>query len=146
MQQGLPRSVRYSLTWPAPATVPLGLFRRIAVSSQPQLSPDGRWWWDSGSWHPVSDDRHWWWDGVRWQSLAGGPSVVQGPTEYPHEREAGEPAASPAMPDPSLRWLKLRFPGTCLLCGIPIAKGEPALYDPKTKRIRCVKCPADVPP
>jgi len=40
----------------------------------------------------------------------------------------------------SLRRLRLRFGGRCLLCGADLAKGVEALYDPATRTVRCVEC------
>jgi hypothetical protein len=60
-----------------------------------QLSPDGNYWWDGGTWQPVSQvsvqppepnqsvqpnelspDGNYRWDGTQWQSLAGQPHPV----------------------------------------------------------------------
>lgn len=35
----------------------------------------------------------------------------------------------------------LRYAGTCVACGMPLAKGSQALYDRAKKTLRCVTCP-----
>ncbi len=37
--------------------------------------------------------------------------------------------------------MPLRYPDTCVACGLALAKGEEALYDRKARRVRCVVCP-----
>ncbi len=37
-----------------------------------------------------------------------------------------------------LRELTARFPGTCVICAVPIAKGTRVLYDDGAKKVRCV--------
>jgi hypothetical protein len=49
-----------------------------------QLSPDGRWWWDGGTWKPaaqLSPDGVWWWDGAAWQPVRwqGAPGPADAP-------------------------------------------------------------------
>lgn len=44
--------------------------------------------------------------------------------------------------DTSLRRLRLRYPGKCVLCGIELVKDSLAFYDPKAKTVRCVECPS----
>lgn len=45
------------------------------------------------------------------------------------------------MPDPAApRQLKLRFPGTCKVCGTEIAKGTEALHFKEEKKVACLTC------
>jgi hypothetical protein len=37
--------------------------------------------------------------------------------------------------------LRLRYAGTCVVCGVALAQGLPALYDKASKTVRCVACP-----
>lgn len=48
------------------------------MSAPPQLSPDGRLWWDGSVWRQVSSDRRSWWDGSNWQAvpLAASPQLT----------------------------------------------------------------------
>jgi len=39
--------------------------------------------------------------------------------------------------------LRLRYAGTCIRCGAPLAIGAEALYDRRLKTVHCVTCPAD---
>ncbi len=53
---------------------------------------------------------------------------------------------SPESPQPGTagtgpRRLRLRYSGTCVLCGAALARGAEALYDPASKTVRCVPCP-----
>ena len=111
------------------------------MSASPQLSPDGRWWWDSLAWREVSQDGRWWWDGVRWQQVP----VLSPPTPAQHlvaawpERARGE--ASSAVPATGLRRLRLRFAGTCILCGAHLQEGSFALHHKATMTVRCIECP-----
>ena len=111
------------------------------MSASPQLSPDGRWWWDSVAWREVSQDGRWWWDGARWQPV---PVLVQ-PTPAQHqvaarpERAGGE--ASSAGPATGLRRLRLRYAGTCILCGAHLDQGSFALHHKATMTVRCIECP-----
>ena len=42
----------------------------------PQLSPDGRWFWDGATWRPaLSPDLRWRWNGYSWVSVGGGSSA-----------------------------------------------------------------------
>jgi hypothetical protein len=48
-------------------------------------------------------------------------------------------------PDPSadtstLTQMRLRYSGTCVRCGVPLAKGAEALYDRRLKTVQCVSC------
>ena len=43
---------------------------------------------------------------------------------------------------PELRRLRLRYPGTCVVCGAPLAKGTEALYQRANGSVRCLACPA----
>ncbi len=40
--------------------------------------------------------------------------------------------------EPVLRELTTRFPGTCVVCGAPIAKGTRVRYDDTAKKVRCL--------
>ncbi|WP_404473468.1 nuclease-related domain-containing protein [Microbacterium aerolatum] len=39
--------------------------------------------------------------------------------------------------------MRLRFAGTCHLCGTDLAAGEPAVYERAARRVRCISCPDD---
>lgn len=52
---------------------------------------------------------------------------------------SGSPAPSP----PRVRRLRLRYAGTCVLCGATLDKGSQALYQEATKTVRCIECKAD---
>jgi hypothetical protein len=49
---------------------------------------------------------------------------------------------SSTSPTPPRR-LRLRYPGTCATCGRTLAIGGEAIYDPRTKEVRCLTCDAD---
>ena len=51
--------------------------RNRSLSSPPQISPDGRHFWDGQSWREISPDRRSWWDGTIWRPVvpAIGPTV-----------------------------------------------------------------------
>ncbi len=51
------------------------------------------------------------------------------------------PPEEPAAHAPELRRLRLRYAGTCVLCGTPLAKNTEALYHQPTRTVRCVACP-----
>jgi len=41
--------------------------------ARPQLSPDGRWFWDGATWRPaLSPDLRWRWNGYSWVAVGGG--------------------------------------------------------------------------
>jgi hypothetical protein len=42
-----------------------------------------------------------------------------------------------------LKRLRLRYAGTCIRCGAPMAIGAEALYDRRLKTVQCVTCPVD---
>lgn len=46
----------------------------------------------------------------------------------------------PISTDLALRRLRLRYTGTCVLCGTDLAKGTDALYDAATRTVRCLDC------
>lgn len=48
--------------------------------------------------------------------------------------------ATPAATE--LRRFRVKFAGSCVLCGALLREGAEALYHPRTKTIRCVTCPA----
>lgn len=50
-----------------------------------------------------------------------------------------EPAAASA--EPTEKRMRLRYAGTCRLCGIDIAAQTVAVYERETKTVRCVRCP-----
>jgi hypothetical protein len=52
------------------------------VSAPPQLSPDGRSWWDGSAWRQVSSDRRSWWDGASWQPLPGAATPQITPLQF----------------------------------------------------------------
>ncbi len=47
--------------------------------------------------------------------------------------------------EPVLRELTARFPGTCVICAVPITKGTRVLYDDHAKKVRCVSHTATEP-
>ena len=49
----------------------------------------------------------------------------------------------PSSDDGDARLLRLRFPGNCASCGIPLPQGTNALFDRRLKTVQCVVCPAD---
>src|SRR5437867_4753084 len=56
--------------------------------------------------------------------------------------ERGAPAS-----EPKLRRLRLRYGGSCILCGAELTKGTEALYHPETRTVRCIVCdPASTEP
>jgi hypothetical protein len=96
------------------------------LTSSPQLSSDGNWWWDSTAWRQVSPDKHWWWDGVQWHAFQA--------TKAPEH--AVPSRGSVVLP----KRLKLRYDGTCILCGAELRKGTMAMYHQPTATVRCVEC------
>ena len=44
-------------------------------------------------------------------------------------------------PQTDLKKLRLRYAGTCVVCGAALPQGAPALYDKASKTVRCVVCP-----
>jgi hypothetical protein len=38
--------------------------------------------------------------------------------------------------------MRLRYPGTCRICGAPLPAGSEAVYERNTKTVRCVECPS----
>ena len=52
-----------------------------------------------------------------------------------------ETGREPPAPAPELRRLRLRYVGVCVLCGLPLASGAEALYQPSTGAVRCLECP-----
>ena len=59
-------------------------------------------------------------------------------TQEPMDRPANDPATTAP---PELERMRLRYPGTCVACGLALAKGAEALYDRQARTIRCVECP-----
>lgn len=41
--------------------------------------------------------------------------------------------------------MKLRYAGTCRLCGTPLPAGVDAVYERSLKTVRCVECPIEIP-
>jgi hypothetical protein len=54
-----------------------------------------------------------------------------------------EPLPEVTAARPGGRRLRLRFPGTCSACGLELAVGVDALYDARTRTVRCIECPTD---
>lgn len=54
--------------------------------------------------------------------------------------EINEPDAGPA--GTGFRRLHLRYPGTCVLCGRTLQKGDEAFHDRASRTVRCVECKA----
>jgi hypothetical protein len=47
-----------------------------------------------------------------------------------------------AEPTPAeLKKLRLRYSGTCVICGAPLPQGAQALYHAASKTVRCIACP-----
>jgi hypothetical protein len=47
-----------------------------------------------------------------------------------------------AEPTPAeLKKLRLRYAGTCVICGAPLPQGAQALYHAASKTVRCIACP-----
>lgn len=44
-----------------------------------------------------------------------------------------------------MKQMRLRYAGTCCLCGAELAAREEALYEAETKTVRCVECPVETP-
>lgn len=44
-----------------------------------------------------------------------------------------------------MKQMRLRYAGTCCLCGAELAAREEALYEAESKTVRCVECPAVTP-
>lgn len=44
---------------------------------------------------------------------------------------------------PAEKRMRLRFAGTCHLCGAGLAAGEPAVYERTARRVRCLGCPGE---
>jgi hypothetical protein len=67
--------VRYQRRRTRAGTIAIGV-----PTAPPQMSPDGRYWWDGRSWRDAqvevppsaqrSADGHFWWDGRQWRPLA----------------------------------------------------------------------------
>ncbi len=112
----------------AAATVAADVFASrvlTQLTSSPQLSPDGNWWWDSTAWRQVSPDKRWWWDGAQWRTFPA--------------KEGSKPAPQ-SNSDGLLRRVRLRYTGTCILCGAELKKGTFAMYHQPTVTVRCVEC------
>lgn len=51
-----------------------------------------------------------------------------------------------ALPGPEeLRQIRVRYGGTCVICGVGLPVGSQALWHRPTKTMRCVRCPTDLP-
>lgn len=52
-------------------------------------------------------------------------------------------ARPPIEPPQDLGWrpLRLRYAGVCVVCGIELLKGADALYDTRSKTVKCIECP-----
>lgn len=51
-----------------------------------------------------------------------------------------DPSAKPPADAAGLKYLRLRYAGTCSQCGAALAKGAAAVYDRHMKTVRCVTC------
>lgn len=93
------------------------------------------------AWREVSQDGRWWWDGSRWQTIP----VLSQPTAAQHSvvarPEDASGKASSAGPATGLRRLRLRYAGTCILCGAHLEQGSFALHHKATMTVRCIECP-----
>jgi hypothetical protein len=54
------------------------------------------------------------------------------------DRPTNDPATTAP---PELKRMPLRYPGTCVACGLALAKGAEAFYDRQALTVRCVECP-----
>lgn len=45
---------------------------------------------------------------------------------------------------PDDKRMKLRYAGTCRLCGTPLDAGADAVYERGLRKVRCVQCPAEI--
>ena len=93
------------------------------------------------AWREVSHDGRWWWDGARWQ-----PIPVFSEATAPHQPVAARPKSasgepSTAGPATGLRRVRLRYGGTCILCGARLEQGSFALHHKATMTVRCIECP-----
>ena len=79
------------------------------------MSQDGRWWWDGSQWQPVP--------------TPGQPAGLEQPAPVGQEADG-------------LRRLRLRYAGTCILCGAHLEKGTYALHHKATMTVRCIECAA----
>jgi hypothetical protein len=43
-----------------------------------------------------------------------------------------------------VKQMRLRYAGTCQLCGTSIPAGTQAVYESETKTVRCLECPTEV--
>lgn len=48
--------------------------------------------------------------------------------------------------DPLDRQMRLRYAGACRRCGVSIAAGAPAVYEPSRRTVRCIECTAAAHP
>jgi hypothetical protein len=55
--------------------------------------------------------------------------------------DSGRSVPEPGASQPQLKRLRLRYAGTCVVCGAALAEGIPALYDKASKTVRCIACP-----
>jgi hypothetical protein len=55
----------------------------------------------------------------------------------------GEEPAESSKQQANVRRLRLRYAGTCVECGTPLAEGAYALYDRRLRTISCVVCPVE---
>lgn len=51
---------------------------------------------------------------------------------------SGPPGAKPARARPA-KEMELRYPGTCANCGMALAAGEVAFYNPDTRTVTCLR-------
>jgi Nuclease-related domain len=50
--------------------------------------------------------------------------------------------APPTEPADAPKRIRLRYSGTCILCGLELIRGAEALYDKRSRTVRCIECPA----
>ena len=48
-------------------------------------------------------------------------------------------------PEPHEKRMRLRYSGTCRLCGTPLPAGGEAVYEPGPRTVRCIACPSATP-
>jgi Nuclease-related domain len=54
------------------------------------------------------------------------------------------PPVEPSDETTALKRIRLRYAGTCILCGLQLAAGAEALYDKGSRTVRCTACPEEV--
>lgn len=66
------------------------------------------------------------------------PGSAAGPSTF-----GSVSAEQPASPEPSGKRMRLRYAGTCRLCGRPLSSGADAVYERDSRTVRCIECSDD---